>query len=228
MGVHLIKEIENLKMNILSLSAIVEENVHRAVKSVESGDVEAARALIDSDIDIDKREVEIEEDCLKILALHQPVAIDLRVIVAFLKINNDLERIGDLAGNIAERTLNLSNCEKPKTIFDFTDMAKKATSMLKRALDSLINKDAAAALQVGAMDDEVDAMYRQTVTSVKEAIGKYPHQTEIYLHYLSIARHLERIADHAANIAEDVFYMIEGEIVRHKYAEKKKCDLRQN
>lgn len=228
MGVHLVKEIDKLKKNILSLSAMVEESVYRSVRSVEPRDTKLAQKIIEADWDIDKKEVEIEEECLKILALYQPVAMDLRVIVAYLKINNDLERIGDLAFNIAERTLNLANCEKPNYTFDFTIMAQKATQMLKKALDSLINMDADLAREVGAADDEVDAMYRQTVRDTKDAIGKFPNQIEIYLQYLSIARHLERIADHASNIAEDVLYMIEGEIVRHKWAEKKKFDIHQD
>jgi phosphate transport system protein len=227
MSLHLMKEIEKLKKNVLELSAMVEENVQVSVKSVELRDTGLAQKIMDSDLDIDRKEVEVEEECLKILALYQPVAIDLRIIIAFLKINNDLERIGDLAVNIAERTFSLVNCEKANLTFDFSLMAQKSTRMLKKSLDSLVNMDADMAGEVGAADDEVDAMYRKCVSDVIEAIGKFPTQTQLFLQYLSIARHLERIADHAANIAEDVIYMIEGKIIRHSWAEKKKSDLRQ-
>ena len=225
MSMHLTKEIEKLKKNLLSLCAMVEESVQKAAKAIETRDITLAKTVAESDQEIDKREVEIEEDCLKILALHQPVAVDLRFIVAILKINSDLERIGDLAVNIAKRAFNLAKFEKPDYTFDFSTMAQKSIKMLKKALDSLVNMDADLAREVGAADDEVDGMKRQIVFQVKEAIGKQPSQTEQYLQYMSIARHLERVADHAANIAEDVIYMIEGEIVRHKWAEKKKSDL---
>lgn len=228
MSVHLVKEIDKLKKNILSLSAMVEESVQKAVKAIETRDTNLAKVIVEFDQEIDKREVDVEEDCLKILALHQPVAIDLRFIVAILKINSDLERIGDLAVNIAKRAFNIANFEKPDYSFDFSTMAQKSILMLKKALDSLVNMDADLAREVGAADDEVDTMKRQIVFQVKDAIGKQPSQTEQYLQYMSIARHLERVADHAANIAEDVLYMIEGEIVRHKWAEKKKFDLHQD
>ena len=224
MSLHLMKALEILKKSLLELSAMVEESVHRSVKSIELRDTDLAQKIVEYDIEIDKKEVEVEEECLKILALHQPVAIDLRFIVAVLKINSDLERIGDLAVNIAKRAFHLANFQKAEYSFDFSTMAQKSTMMLKKALDSLVNMDTDLAREVGAADDEVDDMKRKMTIQVKEAIAKDPLQTEQYLQYMSIARHLERVADHAANIAEDVLYMIEGEIVRHKWSEKKKGD----
>lgn len=216
MSIHLIKEIERLKKMILSLSAMAEESVQRAVKALDMHDAALARRVIDSDYEIDKKEVDVEEECLKILALHQPVAIDLRLIIAVLKINNDLERVADLAVNIAERAQFLASQPPLPTRFDFAKMAEKAQAMLHKSLDALVNLDANLARQVCAADDEVDAMNRNAYLLVEEGIRRNPERMEPLIHMLSVSRHLERIADHATNIAEDVIYMCEGEIVRHR------------
>jgi phosphate transport system protein len=216
MPVHLRREIENLKKKVLSLSAIVEERVRQAVKAVEARDADLAQQVIDGDLQIDHAEVEVEEDCLKILALHQPVAVDLRFIVAVLKINSDLERIGDLAVNIAERAAYLATHETREILFDFPGMAAKAQSMLKRSLDALVNMDAGLARRVCADDDEVDAINRQIYDQVKQTIPEHPEDVGPLIHLLSISRHIERIADLATNIGEDVVYMVEGEIIRHR------------
>jgi phosphate transport system protein len=164
-------------------------------------------------------EVQIEENCLKTLALHQPVAIDLRFIIAVLKINSDLERVGDLAVNVAERAAFLATQPPVDISFDFQAMARKAQEMLKRSLDSLVNLSAAQAREVLLGDDEIDVMNRRMYLIVQDAIRTHPDQTESLIHMLSASRHLERIADHATNVAEDVIYMIEGVIVRHKAEE---------
>jgi phosphate transport system protein len=216
MTVHFQRELGRLKKRILSLSALVEQRVRQAVKSVEEGDEQLARQVIDGDDQIDQEEVEIEEDCLKILALHQPVAVDLRFIVAVLKINNDLERIGDLAVNIAERAVYLTTSDMPEMLFDFPGMAAKGHAMLRNSLDALVNLDPRLARRVCASDDEVDAINRQMYDQVKEEIRNRPECLESLIHLLSISRHIERIADLATNIAEDVIYMVEGEIVRHR------------
>ena len=216
MTIHLQREIERLKKHILRLSAVVEESFQRAVKSLEERDSYLAQLVMESDFEIDKMEVEIEEECLKILALYQPVTVDLRFIVAVLKINNDLERIGDLAVNIAERAAFLATQERINIPFDFSGMARKAKSMLKRSLDALMKMDALLAREVCASDDEVDAMNREMYMLVQEGIRNQPEHLEGLIHVLSASRHLERIADHATNIAEDVIYMIKGEIVRHR------------
>jgi len=219
MAKHLQREIENLKKKLLALGARIEASVKDATLSIEKRDIKLAQKIIADDINIDNMEVEIEEDCLKILALHQPVAIDLRFIVAVLKINNDLERIGDLAVNIAERAVFLAGQPKINIAIDLVDMAHNAQSMLKQSLDALINHNAELAHKVCASDDIVDGMNRQMYLKVQKAILKNPEQISSLIHLLSASRHLERIADHATNIAEDVIYMIEGQIVRHR-AEK--------
>jgi len=221
MAKHLQREIENLKKKLLALGAIVETSVREATLSIENRDTVLAQKIIDNDIDIDNTEVEIEEDCLKILALHQPVAVDLRFIVAVLKINNDLERIGDLAVNIAERAVFLAGQPKVNISLDLVKMAHHAQTMLKKSLDALVNLDVKLAQKVCLSDDTIDAMNRQMYLKIQDAIVKNPEQIPSLIHLLSASRHLERIADHATNIAEDAIYMIEGQIVRHKTEEYK-------
>ena len=213
------RELERLKKMILALCAVVEENVARAVRSVEKRDPQLAQRIVDSDREIDATEVDIEEECLKVLALHQPVASDLRFIVAVLKINGDLERIGDLAVNIAERGLSLASRERIPAPIDLAAMSEKVQSMLRKSLDALVTMDPRLAHEVGAHDDEVDDMNRRNFTKIQENIrANLPH-IELLIQYLSVSRYLERIADHASNIAEDVIYLIEGTIIRHKGGE---------
>jgi phosphate transport system protein len=213
---HLQREIDGLKKKILTLSAIVEDSVHKAVKSIAERDLKLANKVIETDPEIDQMEVDVEEECLKILALNQPVAIDLRFIIAVLKINNDLERIGDLAVNIAERGVYLATKEKVDIPFDFPRMSELSQSMLRKSLDSLVNLDLKLAREVAVSDDEIDAMHRQMYSQVQEGILQNPQRIDCLINLLAVSRQLERIADHATNIAEDVIYMIEGEIVRHK------------
>ena len=210
------RELERLKKMILALCAVVEENVSRAVRSVEKRDAQLAQRIIDSDKEIDATEVDIEEECLKVLALHQPVASDLRFIVAVLKINGDLERIGDLAVNIAERAVFLSSREPMSVPIDLGLMSGKVQSMLRKSLDALVSMDARLAHEVGAQDDEVDDLNRRNFTRIQEEIRRNLPQIESLIQYLSVSRYLERIADHASNVAEDVIYLIEGTIIRHK------------
>jgi phosphate transport system protein len=218
------REIEKLKKQILTLGAVVEERVHMAVRAIEERDEKSARRVIDGDIEIDEMEVDLEEEGLKLLALHQPVAIDLRFIIAVLKINSDLERIGDLAVNIAERAVFVATQKRVDIPFDFPTMSKKVKEMLKKSLDSLVNMDVSLARKICEMDDEVDAIHREMYDQVKNGIREHPDRLDCLIHMLSVSRHLERIADSATNIAEDVIYMIEGKIVRHRaeeYGEEK-------
>lgn len=219
MSTHLRREIERLKRQLLNLSAVVESSVQKAVRSISERDDKLARQVMDADNEIDQMEVDVEEDCLKILALHQPVATDLRFIIAVLKINNDLERIGDLSVNIAERAIYLANKEKVEIPFDFPKMSALTQSMLHRSLDALVNMDRALANAVCAADDELDKINRDMYTKVKNGIRNNPEQIDSLINLLAVSRQLERIGDHCTNIAEDVIYMIEGTIVRHGGAE---------
>ena len=216
MAKHFHKELEKLKKRILSLGAMAEDRVRMAVKAIETRDTVIADKIVNTDYEIDEMEVEIEEECLKILALHQPVAVDLRFITAVIKINNDLERIADEAVNIARGVSYLSR-EKQTFYFDFdfSQMVEKTQSMLKSSLDALVNLDTDLAVKVCILDDEVDEINGEVHRLVKGAIRDNPEQGEHLINLLLISRHLERIADHATNIAEEVIYLIEGEIVRH-------------
>jgi phosphate transport system protein len=215
MGRHLEKEIDKLKRKALGLSALVEEMVHKALASVESADLGLADQVVESDSRIDELEVDVEEECLKILALHQPVAIDLRYIVGVLKLNNDLERIADLAVNIAEQTRPLAAAGGRGLPANIRAMARSVETMLGGSLDALVNLDANAAWAVCAADDEVDSLHRKQYALITTEIQNDPSKTEMLIHYLSVSRYLERIADHATNIAEDVVYLVAGDIVRH-------------
>jgi phosphate transport system protein len=213
---HLDREIDKLKKHILTLSAMAEERVQQAVEAVNARKAALAAQVVERDNEVDMMEVDIEEECLKILALYQPVAGDLRFVVAVLKINNDLERIADLAVNIAERADFLARHAPVDIPLDFEIMSEKSQAMLRKSLDALMTMNAALARQVGADDDEVDELNRQMYLKIQEAMRRHPDQIDCLIHLLSVSRHLERIADYATNIAEDVVYMIDGDIIRHK------------
>jgi phosphate transport system protein len=208
-------EIERLKKNILSLSAVVEDAVRKAILATERRDPILAQAVIAGDKQIDVLEVELEEECLKILALHQPVAMDLRFIIAVLKINNDLERIGDLAANVAERAVYLADHKDVVPPPTLSELAAKAQEMLHTSLDALVNADTELAKKVLRTDDEVDALHRGMYQRVQQRAKDNPDQIGGIFQWLSVSRYLERIADQATNIAEDVIYMMDGEIIRH-------------
>ena len=216
MTTHLQKEIEKLQKRILFMGAEVEDTVRKSVDALVRRDAKLAQAVIDHDEEIDQLEIEIEEECLKILALHQPVAIDLRYVIAVLKMNNDLERIGDLAVDIAERAAYLGTHSPIDLLLDFRGMADLTQLMLKCSLDALVNSDPVLARQVRASDDAVDEMNREMFTLIHDYIRNNPDHVAEAIHLLSASRHLERIADQTTNIAEDVIYMVEGEIVRHQ------------
>jgi phosphate transport system protein len=210
------RELDKLNKQLLALSAMVEESLRQALAAVDTRDAARARAVIVGDRSIDEAEVEVEEECLKVLALHQPVAGDLRYLVAVIKINNELERIGDLATNIAERALQIAEAPPVTVPVDLLVMAERVESMLERALDALVNRDPGVARQVMASDDEVDDLYAQLIEQLKEMIRADLDAIDAIVYIFSVARYLERLADHATNIAEDVLYMVEGEISRHQ------------
>lgn len=215
MSRHLQKDIESLKNKIILMGEDVEDRVYRAIISIVKHDIIMAQDIIDHDDEIDFTEVEIEEDCLRLLALYQPVAVDLRFIITVMKINNELERVGDLAVNIAERSVFLAGQSKVEIPFDMAGMALQAESMLTRSIDSLTNMDVPLAYRVRSEDDDVDAKTRTMYALMKDALAKNPEEISFLLHTLSVGKHLERIADHATNIAEEVIYLIDAEIVRH-------------
>jgi len=210
------REIENLKKLILSLGAIVEEQIQRAVLALERRDITLAEEVAERDNEVDSLEIIVEEECLKILALYHPVAHDLRFVVAVLKMNNDLERIGDLASNIARRVRYLSKKEKIDLISEFSLTSDKVQIMVKKSLDALVNTDEKLARVVIASDEEVDKLTKQMLKKTINAIEKNPDKVKEYFSIRSISKNLERIADSATNIAEDVVYLCTGEIIRHQ------------
>ncbi len=216
MSKHLQHDMDELKKNLMNIASMVEKASNQAVTALIDRRPELARKVIDEDEAIDKKEVRIEDDCLKILALHQPVAGDLRFLITVLKVNNDLERIGDLAVNIAERAAYLAERKALGISVDFAGMAEHAEKMVRMSLDSLTAGDPALARKVLMMDDVIDAANREAYKVLQKLMHGDPAAIERAVHMLSASRHVERIADLATNIAEDVVYMVEGELIRHR------------
>lgn len=219
---HIEHQIAQLKDSILRFGTIVEEAISRSNTALFKQDVELAQKVMANDGEIDRLEVELEEECLKVLALYQPVAADLRFVVAVLKINNDLERIGDLASNIAKTVSQLTTSGPFNLPEEISIMAKQAEEMVKNSLDAVVQADPDLARQVRDDDDVVDAGRQAVRTLVMQQIKKNPEKVESLLQINSVSKHLERIADMATNIAEDVIYMVEGEIVRHRHRDDMK------
>lgn len=214
---HLQRDLEKLTREILAMGALVEDATARAMEALLERDAAAAERVIEGDRTIDMKEIEVEEECLKLLALHQPVAADLRFIVAVLKVNNDLERMGDLAQNMAERARMLagarSTVEPPG---ELRGMMEKVQSMVVRCLDALVRLDAGVARDVLRDDEAVDEAHRRMYRSLQDRMTRNPERIPDYIQYLSVSRYLERMADQATNIAEDVIFTAEGEVVRHR------------
>ncbi|MCD6117575.1 phosphate signaling complex protein PhoU [bacterium] len=215
MTIHFQREVERLKKLILNEAALVEDSLRKAVKALQERDKILAEQVRTSDDNIDRMEIEVEEEGLKILALYQPVAIDLRFIISVIKINNDLERIGDLTANIAARAVEIAGYPQLPVPENISRMADIALQMVKNSLDALVNMDVRLAEKVCNADEQVDDLHRQTFTYVEDEVKKNLQYIGFFLQLLGISRYIERIADHATNIAEDVMYMVEGKISRH-------------
>lgn len=213
---HFQRDLEGLKKSLLRLGARVEEAIQKATAALVDRRPELAEEVRRGDPELDEMEVEIESECLKIMALHQPVAGDLRFLVTALKVNNDLERMGDLAVNLAARAVELARSPSLPIADGFQEMVAGVRGMVKGALDALVERDTGAARRVLAADDAVDAAHRGLFARVEAAIREDPAVAGPAIRHLSASRYLERIADLATNIAEDVIFMVEGEIVRHR------------
>ena len=201
----------------MTMSVMVEELVKRAVEQLTSPDLDSAKLLAEEDDQIDQWDVRIEETCLKILALHQPVAGDLRRIATVLKISNELERVADLGGDIAERAIGLMKgpvITIPETL---PEMMRIAVKMLNQSIDAYVRLDSDLARDVFATDHHVDSLQSQIIAQLLGVMRAQHDFVEPALHLFSATRHIERIADHATNIAEDVIYLVEGAIVRHQH-----------
>jgi len=216
MSKHLKHDLERLERRLLDLGARVEDAVRKSIAALETRRADLALEVMGGDLGIDQAEVEIEEECLKVLALHQPVATDLRFVAVTLKINNDLERIGDLAVNIAERSASLKRALPFPVPEGLRPMTDTTITMLRESLDAFVRTDTRLARRVLAADNSVDDYNREIIGLMAERMKSDRDQVDDALLMLSASKNLERIADHATNIAEDVVYMVEGDIIRHQ------------
>jgi phosphate transport system protein len=213
---HLQRELDNLRRDLLRLAGLVEETIYKATRALITRDADLARQVIEADHQIDREENLLDEECLKVLALYQPVAIDLRRIASAMMITTDLERMGDLSEEIAERAIDLAGAPQlpiPDRLQRMTDLV---IAMVRQSLDAFVSLTKEQAQRVLRMDDEVDRYNTEIIREVVQSMKRSPALIEPGLSLFSATRHLERIADHATNIAEDVIYLIEGEIVRHR------------
>lgn len=217
---HFDEELRELNERLLRMAAMAEESVARSVKALVERDKRLAQNVIDSDDEINMLEIEIDELCLRLLALRQPIAKDLRTIASALKINSDLERIGDLSVNIAQRTLSLLEEPLLKPLIDIPRMAELAQKMVKDSLDAFVSQDAELAQAVCRRDDEVDQINDQIFRELLTYMFQDPKNINRSVDLILIGRHLERIADHATNISEDVVYMVKGTTIKHHIQER--------
>jgi len=216
MSLHLQRDLEKLKKEILKLGTMVESAINNAIFALNNREMSYVDEVLRLEEHINEMEVKIEEDCLKILALHQPVAGDLRFIVVSLKVNNDLERMGDFAKNIAKRARELMQEEPISTLPEFVnELPNLVRTMVRNSLDALVKLDEGLAREVIAMDDKVDEINRAMYQEVTRVAKENPSKTEIAISLLSTSRYMERIGDLSTNIAEDVIFMVEGRVIRH-------------
>ena len=212
---HFIEELEELQKRLLEMGGLVESAIHDSVVSLTEKDEERARKVLFNEARINQMEIEIDDLVTRLLALHQPMARDLRLLTAALKINNDLERMGDLAVNIVERSLSLLKGPPVKPLIDIPQMARLAESMVHRSLDSFVKRDAELARSVLLSDDAVDELRDTIYNELVGFMERDPSTISRAMDLVFVARNLERIADHATNIAEDALFLIKGVDVRH-------------
>jgi phosphate transport system protein len=216
---HFQEELEQLKARLLEMGGLAEERVRASVQALVERDGALVDRVLAGDGPINQLHIEIDGRCFKLLALHQPMAVDLRAIVSAVKINTDLERVGDLAINIAEAAVRYLKHPPVKELIDIPRMARIAQSMLRDALDAFVRRDVAAAQYVLNQDDELDGLKTQVFRELLTYMLQDPHTIEPALDLILVSRHLERIGDHATNVAEDVIFMVSAKDVRHHAAE---------
>lgn len=209
------KEIEILRKKMFEMAAKAEEMISKSIQALKNKDAIMAKDVIRLDKGVDEMEIDIDTHCIKLMALYQPEAKDLRTIIMILKVNNELERIGDHAVNIAEEALFLVDKPSVKPLIDIPRMADMAMEMLKQSLDSFVNKDADLAIEVCKKDDDVDNLYKQVIRELLTYMLEDPTTIERGLSLIMVGRNLERVADLATNIAEDAYYIVHGKIMKH-------------
>lgn len=216
MSIHLIRDLDSLHRKVLSMCGHVEEMIHQAVAALHQPQFHKAKEIVTKDDAIDEMDVQIEEECLKLLALHQPVAIDLRRITTVMKISAELERVADLGVNIAERACGIVASPEISAPEKLKEMSRLALDMLHRSIDAYVQLDVRLAKDVCQCDDQVDQLNREIIDELTVLMKRRPELIEPAIHLFSASRQIERIADHATNIAEDVVYLVQGEIIRHR------------
>lgn len=217
---HFEQELEGLNAKLLEMSALVESAVYRSVQGVVEKNAELAEQVIRNEARVNQLEIEIDDLAISILALQAPLAVDLRLVTAAIKINNDLERMGDLSVNIAQSALALTKEPVIRPLIDIPHIAGLAQGMVRKALDAFVHRDAELARSVLASDDAVDNMRTASYHELISFMESNPQQVSQALYLLSVVRNLERIADHATNIAEDVLFLVKGIDVRHHNEER--------
>ncbi len=217
---HFDEELKTLKGQLLRMASLAEESIEHSIRALVDRDRDLAEKVINSDDAINMIEIEIDETCQRLLALRQPIAKDLRLITSALKINSDLERIGDLSVNIAERTLDLLEEPLLKPLIDIPRMAELAKKMVQDSLNAFVHQDAELARNVCLRDDEVDNLNDQIFRELVTYMIETPKNIKRSLDLILIGRHLERIADHATNVAEDVYYLVKGRTMKHHIEDK--------
>ncbi len=213
---HFEQEIENLKTNLIKMASLVDEQVEKVITALETGNVELCKGIKAKDLEIDAYDNLIQTQCENILALFQPVTVDLRFIISALMINNQLERCGDIAVNISQRVKKTSEFFPLISEAQIIEMGKQAREMLKNAIDSFINNDSDLANKVIANDEAVDRLNKQTFKFLVDKMKTHPELIEPCAHLIVLTRHVERLADHATNIAEDLVFYVEARIITHK------------
>lgn len=212
------QQLDKIRQDLLRMGGLVEQMIAKATRALVERDDEGVDEILEQDHEVDRLEMEVDEACLQTLVRNQPTAVDLRFLVAVMKIVNDLERMGDSAVNIAQSVTHLNQEPPLKPYIDLPDLSRRVRDMVRRALDAFVRRDSELADSVLRADDEVDARYRQLFRELLTYMIEDPKTVSRCLHLLLIARNLERIADHATNIAEDVIYYVEGRDVRHSLA----------
>ncbi|WP_027390338.1 phosphate signaling complex protein PhoU [Chrysiogenes arsenatis] len=221
MSIIFLREIDGLKSLVEEMCTLVTENFDNTVRAINTLDVALAHSVMLRDEEIDRLEVRITEECFKVIALHQPVATDLRFIIALIQFNTYLENIGDLSEDLASMVISLSKHLRVTSPFDIDEMSAKVKKVLDACVDCLIHLDGKRAKEAIALDDEVDVMHKNNYRMVKDQIILNPDHIEQNMYYLSASRYLERVADYATNIAEEVVYIVQGDIIRHAKLYKK-------
>ncbi len=216
MARHLLRDLEALKKDLLTIGSLVEDATNKAILALVDRRVDLAEAVLRSDREVDEREVRLEDACLKVLALHQPVAADLCFVVIVLKVNNDLERVGDLAGNIAERAISIAQPDPIAVPPEISTMTRKVQVMLRDSLNALVDQNTDLARKVLDEDETVDDLHTKMFAIMGQRMVENPDHVDTEIQLLSVSRYLERIADLATNIAEDIVFLVDGDVIRHR------------